>query len=780
MRGFVILACSLLISVLSFGQETELEIRKKARTLKEYDLVVESSRLIQENYLYFAGIITDKLLEFQPQSSNYNYRKGYIILKSTKDAQKAIPYLEKAILKTHKNYDMFSTGEQNASFDAFFHLGCAYHLDGQIGKAIEMFNKYTQLADQEGEMLKETNLFLQQCNIASQLMENPKKVKVINLGKGINSSFPEYSPFISLDGSALYFTSRRSWDEHSTEQYKDPTLNDHKEDIYVSYKNEDGTWSEPKRLDFCEDERNEASISVSPDERRVYIYQDNKGGGDIFYSDFKLNAFDEIKDLKYTGVNSPSWETHCTMTIDGLQMYFVSDRPGGLGGRDIYRVVKLPNGEWSLPQNLGPTINTSYEEDCPFIAADNKTLYFSSNGPKSMGDFDIFFTIRDENGIWQEPLNLGYPINSTGLDAFYTTTIDGSRGYLTSYRTGGFGEKDLYEIQNDYLGHADICVLKGKIHTKDNKPLPVDISISLKNLSFPDRPELELKPRLRDGSFFNTLEPCSEYEIVYKKRGSTEITRAKFNTSCDKRWEEIYQDILLDVENSKTLPLINYDIVGTVLDKKSKAKISESSIIVYNVKDNKIIDSTITSNLGEFISTASKGKYYGDVISIKVKIQKENYLTQEFEFNHTLDTTKLITMTFELEKKDLGIDLAKTLNLKPIYFDLGKSNIRPDAKIELDKIVKVMNDNPEIHVELGSHTDCRSSAEFNMNLSDKRAKSSADYIKKRISNPERITGKGYGESQLVNKCECEGDRKVPCSEKEHQENRRTEFKIIAN
>ena len=135
-------------------------------------------------------------------------------------------------------------------------------------------------------------------------------------------------------------------------------------------------------------------------------------------------------------------------------------------------------------------------------------------------------------------------------------------------------------------------------------------------------------------------------------------------------------------------------------------------------------------------------------------------------------------MDENLDKIAVGLDLAKIIDIKPIYFDLGKHAIRPDAAIELDKIVKVMNENPNMVIELGSHTDCRSGAASNMALSDRRAKASAEYIKKRITNPERIYGKGYGETQLTNGCECEGAVKSTCSEEEHQKNRRTEFKII--
>lgn len=762
-------------------KKSELEIRKDARTYSEYELVAECSQLLGDGYLYYAEILTDKLLEFQPESSNYNYRKGFIILNSRKNAAEAIPYLEKAILKTHKNYDLFSTTEKHASLDAFYHLAKAYHIDGQIDKAIVQYAKFIEVSQKKSLSLNDAQLCLIQCEVAKKLMLNPKKIKVINLGKEINTSFPEYSPFVSLDGSALYLTSRRSWDESSTEQFKDPTLNEYHEDIYVSFMDSVGKWTAPKRLDFCEDERNEASVSVSPDERRVYIYQDNMGAGDIFYTDFKSNSFQEIKGLELPEVNSASWETHCTMTIDGLNLYFVSDRPGGLGGRDIYRIVKYPDGKWSLPQNLGPTINTPYDEDCPFISADNKTLYYSSNGPESMGQFDIFISIRDDNNTWQTPINLGYPINSTGDDVFYTSTIDGSKGYLTSDRKDGFGEKDIYEIQNDYSSTLAIAVLKGKIKTVRNKPIPEDITITLHNVSFPDIPDLTTTPRLRDGTFLSPLKPCSEYEMIfYSNDGKNKIYKEKFSTGCDKKYEEVYREVLLNTEKLTIIPVMTYDIRGAVVDKKTLEPLQDAKIEISEFEDGIIRDSMNIDKFGSFQSKIAREKYYGDSLVLKVKISKEGYLTQTFEVKHLLDSNSRIDLKYQLEKNEVGVDLAKVLNLSPIYFDLAKYAIRPDAKIELEKIIKIMNDNPSIQVELGSHTDCRSSAESNMILSDKRAKASADYIMSRITNPERISGKGYGETQLVNKCECEGTVIIPCSEAEHQANRRTEFNIVKN
>jgi outer membrane protein OmpA-like peptidoglycan-associated protein len=217
---------------------------------------------------------------------------------------------------------------------------------------------------------------------------------------------------------------------------------------------------------------------------------------------------------------------------------------------------------------------------------------------------------------------------------------------------------------------------------------------------------------------------------------------------------------------------------GIVADKKTGIKL-ENSIVEFNiVNTNSTIESIQTNTVGAFTSTILKDSKYGDTIYYHVKVIKDEYLTQTFDFKEILGDKSDIHLTYLLEKPEIGVDLAVTLDLNPIYFDLDKSNIRPDAKIELDKIVKIMNDNPTIQIELGSHTDCRSSYAYNIALSGRRAKSSADYIKARITNPKRIYGKGYGESKLVNGCECEGTVKSTCSEDEHQANRRTEFRIV--
>ena len=757
------------LPILASSQITELEVRRMVRDASEQELVIECSRMLQEDYFYFAEIIVDKLLKFNPQSSNYHYRKGFIVLDSRLDYETAMPHLFMAIKSTKKNYDMYSANEESAAVDAYYHLARCYHLDYQLEEAKKYYQMFIDNSSKKSELIPQAELRLLQCDVAKELVNKPKNAIVRNIESPVNTNDPEYSPSISLDGKSLYFTSRRRWQDSSTDIYKDPKLNQYPEDIFVSYIDENRNFSDPEMLEFAEARINEASVSVSSDEKKIYVYKDQDGYGDLYYSDFKKQKFEELFHIKNDNINTKFWETHCTVTRDGLQMYFVSSRPGGFGGRDIYRIVKLPNGEWSEPINLGPEINTAYDEDCPFIAVDNKTLYYSSNGKTSMGGFDIFMTIRDENDVWSTSLNLGFPINSTGDDVFYTTTADGLRGYLSSYRKGGQGEKDIYEIENDYLGIKSISLLKGEFRMTDGSPVGNDVVALLSCENCNDANSMGVDLRIKSGSFFSALDRCKDYTLrLYADSGQRLLKTEKFTTLCNDQNETIERIVYVP----------NYTLAGTVADDKTLEWI-EGAIITMNETGNENIISEFNSDsLGAFVSNYLQDKNLGDRISLEFHISKQDYLTQTFKLDTVLGKFSHIQLDYLLAKDEAGIDLAKVLNLNPIYFDLDKSNIRSDAAIELDKIVVIMNENPDIKIELGSHTDCRASYSYNMKLSDRRAKSSAQYIRERISTPERIYGKGYGESKLVNDCGCEGDIVSDCSEEEHQLNRRTEFVIV--
>lgn len=551
----------LFLTGFSFAQEpddngngvTEAMVRETAATASESYLVKEASAFMQEGYLYFSEILVDKLLEYNPESANYNYRKGFLMLKIRKDYKGAMKYFEKAILDVDPNYDAYSPREKSAPNDAYYHLAQCYHLNEEINKAHEYYSKFIEMTTKNSELLPVAKMNLKQCNLARYAMNNPKNVFLKNIGPAINTADPEYSPVISLDGGSLYFTSRRAWPNNETENMRDPAINQYPEDIYVSYLNfEDSSWTKPEKLDFCQPRRNEATIAVSSDERKIYVYMDSTGFGDIYYTDFYHAKFNKIEKLPIENINTDYWETHSMMTHDKKSLYFVSDRPGGYGGRDIYVVNRKENGTWSEPINLGPNINGPFDEDSPFISIDNKTLYYATNGEKSIGGFDIMRSELQPDGKWSAGENLGYPINSTNDDAFYTTTLDGRRGYMTSFRAGGYGEKDIYEIHNDYLGVKDLAVLKGVVHTVDDKPIPEDFAINVKLVCVDCDPSSQNKlvyPRLRDGVFMTGLEPCKTYRLEYMNvSDELQMGDESFTTLCDTAYQEIYKELLLDVD----------------------------------------------------------------------------------------------------------------------------------------------------------------------------------------------------------------------------------------
>jgi outer membrane protein OmpA-like peptidoglycan-associated protein/tetratricopeptide (TPR) repeat protein len=770
MKKFSFVLAVLAIIVIPFrsiSQYTEIEVKNIISQASEKELVVECSRMLQENFFHYADLITDKLLKINPESSNYKYRKGFIELTMRQDYLKAIELFSAASGSIDKNYDMYSVKEGAVPADIYYHLGRAHHLNEDFTNAIKNYNLFLDVTNKESELIEHTEKRISQCGIAKKLMATPKDVTVENLGDSINTEFADFSSNISLDGRALYFTSRRPWEDGASNGFKDPMLNHYSEDIYQASLADNDAWNSPSRMDMCKPQFNEASVSVSIDERRVYTYNDKKGQGDIYFSDLKNGSFSPIAPVGKSGVNTESrWETHYTVSPDGKMVFFVSDKESGYGKRDIY-FMEEKEGKWSEPKNIGGTINSKWDEDAPFMGLDNNILYFSSNDSTSMGEFDVFMSVRDENGIWSAPINLGYPINSVGDDLFYTHTADGKKAYLSSFRKGGNGEKDIYRM-NVNSEVRNVALLNGEIIHAQNKEIPEESYIELTCLNCESEEKSILKPRIRDGVFLSKLEKCKDYQLAYYYNEQTvDPYTDKFSTNCDLAYQEVYKRVLLDEEKQVIIPFFEYILDGIVADRKSGEMIPNAKVVFSS--GNEEVEMLMTDSSGQFVSKLVDRKQFGYELAYTVSVSADGYLMATYELNTKLAADSLISLSYILDKKEIGTDLGPFM----IYYNFDKFDIREDAKVELDKIVKIMNENPEVKIELGSHTDCRGSWRYNSRLSKKRAKSAADYIAERIINSERIVSKGYGESQPVSDCNCGA-----CSKEEHQLNRRTEFIII--
>lgn len=503
---------------------------------------VEANRLMEEK-LWTQSINTwREILENDPNNANVNYKLGYCLLQTANSKTDALQYLEAACVKKFtKNYDPYDSKETRAPIDAQYYLGRAQALNLQLDAAIESFQKVQKALGKKHLMYADATRELEMAEEAKRQMANPKNFIITNVGPIVNAETNEFSPVLSLDESTMFFTSRRLRADSTNSAIRDLDTGEFKEDVYVSFKNEDGIWTDPEILNLNSD-AHDATISVSPDGQTLFIYRDNYGDGQVMESKLIGETWSEPK-LLGSDINTAAWETHATISADGNTLYFVSDRDGGVGKRDIYRCVKLPNGEWSRALNAGSVLNTIYDEDAPFLTADGKTLYFSSKGHTSMGGFDIFYSKLGEDGEWSAPINMGYPLNTVDDDVFFVPMADGRRAYYSSSKDGGYGLKDIYLIDMpDITNESNLAVLKGFIIAPEGDELPDDLRILVTNNKSGE--VTEYKPRKRDGGYLAILAPCTSYHIEYMK-GNEKIKDDDINVPCESSFQEIEREVFL-------------------------------------------------------------------------------------------------------------------------------------------------------------------------------------------------------------------------------------------
>lgn len=503
---------------------------------------LEANKLMEEKLWTQSISAWKEILEYDPNNANINYKLGYCLLQSPNSKNDALQYLEAATVKKFtKNYDPYDPKEKRAPVDALYYLGKAQALNLQLDNAIESFKKLQSSLNKKHALHSLAARELEMAEEAKRQMANPQNYIITNVGLVINGETNDFGPVLSLDESTLFFTSRRLRPDSSNSSIRDLDTGEYKEDVYVSFKNEEGVWTEPEILNLNSD-AHDATISVSPDGQTLFIYRDNYGDGQLMESKLIGETWSEPV-LLGSDINTPAWETHATISADGNTLYFVSDREGGYGKRDIYRCVKLPNGEWSKALNIGNTINTIYDEDAPFLTPDGKTLYFASKGHNSMGGFDIFYSTLGEDGEWSKPVNMGYPLNTVDDDVFFVPMADGRRAYYSSARDGGYGLKDIYLVDMpDVKNENQMAVLKGFIIAPEGEELPDDIRILVTNNKSGE--VTEYKPRKRDGGYLAILAPCTSYHIEYMK-GNDKIKDDDINVPCESSFQEIEREVFL-------------------------------------------------------------------------------------------------------------------------------------------------------------------------------------------------------------------------------------------
>jgi len=497
----------------------------------------------------------------------------------------------------------------------------------------------------------------------------------------------------------------------------------------------------------------EAHVTFSPDGETMFFSRNNIINRKVGKSDegvilLKTYRSDLIngkwKNLEDIPFNNDEYSVgHPALTADGNTLFFVSDMPGGIGGTDIYKVtLDIENRNWDTPVNLGPEINTPGNEMFPWVDKDG-TLYYASNGKVGMGGLDLF----KASGMGAESakiVNMGYPINSSRDDFALVFDQEQGVGFFSSNRSGGVGGDDIYSFlkKRIFKGIVIDAVTGARI---ENARVEVYGSGELEGMGRTDDA----------GQFLQGLTEGRTYFAVASKQGYDE-ERIEFDPESLNFEDEIVMEIPL--RRSDECPDPKY-FVGTLVDEEGnplprrEVKVIETEMVVETDENGNILTSLDPNKQYDFV-------YDGPEVKKPIR--------------QSVDMTALAN-TDTARSKIVVPDPSAGDVFFIIYYDFDKFNIRKwDARPELNRVVKFMQDNPQVVVQLASHTDCRGTDAYNQNLSKNRAKEAYTYIVNSGISNDRLTFVWKGERELTNECADE----VNCTEEEHQLNRRTEFKLM--
>jgi outer membrane protein OmpA-like peptidoglycan-associated protein/tetratricopeptide (TPR) repeat protein len=711
MKNLFLLAATLLFGTATFAQ-TNVEFDEKnfndrkafKEANKRYDRGndyykqaksvhdAELKRFVGENHYYpnginelgGAGMDMFKLAlpeylaanQFNPNSATCNFRIAVCYYNIPAQKLMGLAYAEKAKML-------------NPSVDPELNyvLGRLYHLNSRWDEAIAAYKSYQQVYNTDPvknkDKITDCNRKISECLNGKEYVKNPQRVFIDNLGAAVNSADPEYTPIITADESMMYFTSRRATSTGGR-MYRD---NQYFEDLYMtSYVN--GSWTPPVNLGKpVNSEDHDATAGISPDGQRLYVYRPHNGG-DIYECFQKGNEWSEPERMN-KNINSEGHESSVSLSYDGKKLFFVSDKEGTNGHRDIWFSTMDQKGKWGASVNLGPTINTIYGEEGVFMMPDGKTMYFSSQGHKTMGGYDIFKS-EFKDGKWSEPENLGYPINGPDDDVFFVIDASGRHGYFASNKADGQGEKDIYKIT--FLG-----------------------------------PEKPLATSTEDNLLAGVAQPVKTIQAAQP----VEIKTAQLTL-----------------------------LKGAITDAFTKKPVSAQIEIVDNERREVVATFPNNSVSGKYLVSLPSGKNYG----IAVKADGYLFHSENFDIPAGANYQEIIK---DIELKNVAV--GSVIVLKNIFFDFDKSTLKPASFIELDRLVKLMQDVPSLRIEISGHTDSKGADDYNQRLSESRAKAVVEYLVSKGIKADRMEYKGYGETQPIESNETDAGR---------ANNRRTEFKII--
>ncbi|MCA4895721.1 MAG: PD40 domain-containing protein [Cytophagales bacterium] len=731
--------------------------------------IVEAQRLFgAKNYQaalpkYLEGIqgVKDPLVFYQLATC-------YKVSESVENQIKGIPYFEQA-LALKKDY----------SAQIYFDLGELYLKDEQLQKATDAFQSYREMVKMDKKLVTVADKAIGSCQNAMAMMSVPCNFTVHSFSGTVNTKYTEYNPVVSADESVLAFTALRP--NTGRTRSGDKFI----EEIYVSY-NKSGNWTEPIVVPIAS-EYNVGTAGISADGQKMVVFMGgNADPGNLFLVTKSGDVWSKPSILSPT-INSMGLESTSSLTPDGKVIYFASDRQGGRGGLDIWKIELKSDGKWSPPINLGPDVNSKDNEDAPFIHPDQKTLFFTSDGHSTMGGRDIFKTSL-VNGKWTKPENMGYPVNTTSNDNYFTLLADGKRAYFSSDRKGGQGAQDIYYLDMPENSMTiPLTMIKGRVlNTETGKPMPTKMYV----VDMDTKKELEFvyNPDPKTGEYLIILPPSKNYDIVIESEGFLSYT-LNVNIPNQTYFYELYQQVSLksikqfDVVVGQEVEVKNafYDTdadIKTELRKSNEAKLVQTGKVdVYDMMLD-LMAADDKEGIDYLVSLIEHTDPIDGVNFNEKENSKIDVVTRTFYFDES-DESKFeqkkvdgrvvfslptVNITEELQNKKAGLkptaafDKNALAKFSKVFFDQGKSELKSIYNKELDGILTALNQNPVLGVEISGFASAEGTEEANRELSNKRAIAVLDYLNHQGIVRRRIVAKGYGATKDQTAAKEEGRR----------------------
>ena len=489
MKVVVLFVFMLFLSTFAIAQQNQYSTTDQD-AIKHYALANES---VDDNDYNAAIAQLKQALQDDPR-----FIEAHIMLA---DAYRALHQYKPAVEQYRYALDI----NPEFSRSVYYKLGDMEIRDAQYPEAQQHLEKYLTYPNLEAKNIQYAKLLIQDCIFSIDALKHPVPFKPINVGPGVNTADDEYWPVATADENTLIFTRN---------------INNN-EDFYKSEK-VDGKWQTATYLSdqINTPNYNEGSECISPDGRYLFFTGCNRPDGlgrcDIYIAEKKGDDWGKPYDLN-PPVNTPGWESQPSISADGRTLYFVSNRKGGYGGYDIWRSTVTDKG-WSEPENLGPNINTGYDEQSPFIADDDSTLYFSSNGWPGMGGIDLFVSRLGKDGQWGKPINLGYPINTSGDENGLTVTAEGNYAFFSSNNLNGYGGYDIYTFEMPVnIRPRRVTYVKGFVTDAITKQ-PLQAAVEIVDLE-KNKPVYQDYSSPTQGDFLATLVTGKNYGLNISKDG---------------------------------------------------------------------------------------------------------------------------------------------------------------------------------------------------------------------------------------------------------------------